>query len=251
MRGPKLIRWILPFALLLMTIPILGQTSSQNCEGKRIAFYNEVAFDSKTGVKRLYEANKVAEEVGFIPDARKSSLAEVQSAYERRYKIIVEPVLSEIRRTIAKIAIGNDTQIFDAARFDQAGMFLYIDTKLLIDAQLIPLLNLPSDPNSTVPTIKIRPLKFAAANTDRFFDPKTGLRGFELDDIGQKSEFCGRSKKCVDVGTYAAKFASETGFDVIFDSATNLPTELKKLVCNDVTKDFIDRYNQQAAKAQK
>lgn len=246
-----MIRWILPFALLLMTIPVLGQTSSQNCEGKRIAFYNEVAFDSKTGVKRLYEANKVAEEVGFIPDASQRSLAEVQSAYERRYKIIVEPVLSEIRQTIAKIAIANGTQIFDSARFDQAGMFLYIDTKLLIDAQLIPLLNLPSDPNSTVPTMKIRPLKFAAVNTDRFFDPKTGLRGFELDDIGQKNEFCGRSKKCVDVGTYAAKFASETGFDMIFDSAINLPPELSNLVCRDVTSDFMDRYNRHLVKVQK
>lgn len=246
-----MIRWRLPFALLLMTIPVLGQTSSQNCDGKRIAFYNEVAFDSKTGVKRLYEANKVAEEEDFIPDASQRTLAEVQSAYERRYKIIVEPVLSEIRQTIAKIANANDTQIFDVARFDLAGMFLYIDTKLFIDAQLIPLLNLPSDPNRNIPTIKIRPLKFAAVDTDRFFDPKTGLRGFELNDIGQKKEFCGRSKKCVDVGTFAAKFASETGFDVIFDSATNLPTELKNLVCNDVTTDFIDRYNQQAAKAQK
>ncbi len=239
------------FIVLLTTTPILGQAISQVCEGKRIAFYNEVALDSETGVKRLYEANKVAENEGFIPNASRRSIAEIQSAYERRYKIIVVPVLSEIRKTIAKIAKANDMQIFDATRFDQAGMFLYIDTKLFIDAQLIQILNLPPDPNPPSHQIKIKPLRLAAINTDKFFDPKTGIRGFELDDIDQKNELCGRSKKCVEVGSFAAKFAAATGFDVIFDSARDLPTELSNLVCRDVTSDFIDRYNQFLVKEQK
>lgn len=235
------------FVVLLTTIPILGQAIPQNCEGKRVAFYNEVAFDSKTGVKRLYEASKVAESGGFIPNASQRSIVEVRSEYERRYKIIVEPVLSDIRQTIAKIANANDIQIFDAVSFDHAGVFLYIDTKLFIDAQLIPLLNLPPDPNRATPTIKVRPLKFAIVNTDSFFDPKTGLRGFELANIDQKNAFCYGSEQCIEVGKFAAKFASETGFDVIFDSARNLPPELRNLTCKDVTSDFIDRFNQNAA----
>ena len=50
---------------------------------------------------------------------------------------------------------------------------------------------------------------------------------------------------------FAARFASEKGFDVIFDTSKDLPIELQNVACEDVTSEFIDRYNQQLAKAQK
>jgi hypothetical protein len=237
------------YALWLLAIPVFGQAGSQNCERKDIAFYNEFAFDSKEGVKRLYQANQAAENEGFISKQR--SLSEAKSDYERRYKILVEPVLSDIRQSIGKLAIANDIQIFDAASLDNAGAFLYFDTKLLIDSQLIQFLNVPPEMKRSPPTIKIRPLKIATVNTDRIFDPKTGMRGFELDDLNRKSEFCDGSVKCAEIGKFAANFASEGGFDVILDSSKNPPTEIRNLACKDVTSDFIGSFNRQTVKAQK
>ena len=237
------------WVLFLTTIPAFAQSSPQNCEGRHVAFYNEYAFDSKEGVERLYKAYQLAEKEGFIP--RQRTIAEAKSDYERRYKILVEPVLFDIRKSIARIAIANDIQIFDAAGLDNAGAFLYIDTKLLIDSQLITFLNVPSESPRPVPTIKIRPLKIVTVNTDRIFDRKTGMRGFELDDLNRKSEFCDGNLKCAEIGKFAASFASERGYDVILDSSKNPPTELRNLACKDVTSDFIVGFNHQRVKAQK
>ena len=102
------------FLVLILMVGCFATVEAQDvapCLPVKVAFYVEVLLGSKDGVTNFYRAEKHADDPGFIPNRSSISLEQEKADYERRRKILVEPILNDLGSRMSASAKSNGVYV--------------------------------------------------------------------------------------------------------------------------------------------
>lgn len=238
--------WIVPGLLssFLWSQPVGGQCKKQN-----IAYYNEAAFDNKKGVKRIYDAYNLAESTDCFPlSDRPADIEIAKKACETERKYIVESAFKEINLSINDLGYWHGFQLIEGSHVDERGLILGVNRAFGVTEQLIKYLNQSPNPKPYISTITVEPSRIGKIHTRLFFDSKLGIKGFVNQQSDGYYEFCKASANCVEVDDYLKDYVVSNGFSLIVDGDKIIDSDIQKLICEDVTADFISSYNKHVAR---
>jgi hypothetical protein len=212
------------FVLLVLSVlilahgPILGASKDET--SLRVAIYNESALsDEKTGTKKMRQIwNWMGYYDCFDPDREKC-----KRGFERRYDMLVKPVLEEIHAEIKEISLRNNVVILDGVKLEEDGKMLAWDPDINITAKLIEALD-----------------QYAESKKYSKIQVRAGSIG-SLDT--KNANFVEMSKEWNPTEKYAAfqKYALKSGIVLILDKSLPVPAELKEFRIEDITWDFIEK----------
>ena len=128
--------------LILLLITVFFAQQNKYLPPGQIAFYNKYKFeDSQTGIKRYVKA---LDSLGYIdifesdPEKRK---AQYDAAVARKWKYIINPVVTEINDLLKEIAEQNNLVLLDITELDKNSQLLAFDEKLDISDKIIAVIN--------------------------------------------------------------------------------------------------------------
>lgn len=216
-----------------------AQQKNENIELKKIALYNRYAFeDDKTGIRRLVDAYATAENPGFIPER---DINRDREQYEKRKRVLVDPILNEITGTLKRLESENNITILDGVELEENSLLLAFDSQFNMTDTLISYFNNKPRKSSEALKLDVAPSKVGSINTTILFDQKIGIKGFS--EIYSFEELCKNKQKCTELSNKLQLFALGRGFSIILDSKKPLPDKLKELVSTDLTLEFIGQFN--------
>jgi hypothetical protein len=210
----------LSILFLLSFFPAAFSQRTNDAGLKKIAFINEALFeDDKTGIKKLNDAYRALYSSDCFPSPCDRKTVEISE------KILIEPVINEIRQSLKQIEAQNSVTIIDVYELDKNHLILAYDEKFTITKQFIDYFN--DKQKNPAPVLKLVPPtpQIAFINTRLFEDKKDAEERLKIVKTIQT-------------------FAAQKGIAFIFDSGKTLPVELEKYPAPDVTKEFISYYNQ-------
>jgi len=228
--------------LSLPQSPVHAQGTHGPCPSVKVALYRKFALSDRNGVKRLYDAYANAENPGCCPQIVDPKKA--REEYEKRRKILVDPVLTKMNADIKRFAEFNRVFLLDLEAPEFAEAILAYNERYDITKTLTIFLNDISDHLGEGSRLDIDPSKIGFIDTNIFFDPKRGVKGFVMPETGSVGEFCENSGKCQDVGEFIQSYAIRNGFSLIVDSSKPMSSEIQQVACIDLTNDFIATYNE-------
>lgn len=236
---------------LLSAIP--AQTTG-NTSGRKVAFFNRYALsDSRSGIKKLVDAEISAINHGFISEADDKKRKEIsERVYKVRFKLFVEPVLNEIKASFRQVEIQNNIIILEGSQLEENGSLLAVDLRLDISKEFIAYYSNKAKNSDTVLKLDIPETKIGLINTKFFYDKDNGvngLAGIKVDSIAADG-ICFDKTVCPQISTTMARiyklmqeFKTREGYSFILDSSKNLPSELNGFPTTDLTEKFISEYN--------
>lgn len=234
---------------------------------RTIALFNSFAFeDEKNGIKKLVDAESIANNPGFIAEQDKKKRLEIyKEVYRRREETIVKPVKSEIAALIKQIGNQNNIVLLDGIELQLNGQLLGFNEKLNITEILIPEINeyfkTGSKPNLKV---NLPSAKIAVINPNTFSDEKTGVKGYlqeiekakrqiqketgnnpKIEEIVNRIRINDLESNIVDkIFKAMQSYTKLKEFSLILDSTKKIPEGLENFPIQDITKEFISYYNQ-------
>lgn len=214
-------------ANLLILLLFSGLFAQQKATPKPLAFIAEYTFYEKgTGIKSLINAQNAAQT-------------------EEQEKLIVQPELDKIYESLKQIEIENNINILEIGKFYKSGQILFWDEKLNVTKQFISYFNNKTKNPNEVLKLKIPASKIASINTDFFLDNEKGIKKMLKlkSKYPGKSEICDKTQICMEVGKAMETFAKKEGYNYIFDSRLDLPTEISDYQVEDITQKFIAEFN--------
>lgn len=218
--------------------------------------------DQNISIKVKEEKRKQLEEI----KNRKQVIAEeCKKHYQKRYHLLVQPVLNEISVLLKQIKTDYNIIILDGVELEINGQLLGFNEKLNITHTIIPIINqqfktgLKPTLNVDLPTAKV-----AVINTNTLFDDKNGIKHYsqEIKKIEQQiKQETGKNRTFEEINERIRKdnpnnnivdkiwkamqsYTNEKGFGIALDSTKKIPDELENIHLQDVTNDFISYYNQ-------
>lgn len=233
--------------LAILTLIVPANLRAQKVDDTRapanIAFYDERLFEGKDGLGRLRSAYDAAMSPAYISN-RPADMEKSKAAYEMWKRILVDPILKEIRLSAERVASGNGFQIFELSSLDNAGQVLAINKEFDLSKLFIGYLNLPKEEQTRLPFVRVDGSRIGKVDTRSFFSLENGIKGWGAIPEDRFAEFCEVTKECANVGMFAEEYAVKHNLSLILDSSKTLPPSLQSVACEDITKEIIQRFNQ-------
>ncbi len=260
--------------LFLLNLPQFAQNISDENSTHKIAFYSKYSFyDERNGIKKLVEAERLLDDCDFSlqplldkireaekdlksvslsTEQRKEKETKYETAkdnlkihndkrienHEKRKKIILQSILNEITNAINIIEKENNLVLIDLDELTENGLILNFDESLDLSKSLILFINNNLDKNTdSIPKLNIPKVKFAKINTETFYDKTNGIIRLV------KDEPLRITKAPQDIAKELEDIRKENGLSFILDSSKEIPDKLKYFQSEDITKEFIIRYN--------
>lgn len=229
------------FLILVSTLPSSAQEAA--CQPTKFALYIEVQLGSDDGLRRLYKVEELAADGGFVGTSISPEKAKAE--YERRRKILVEPVLNELRSEMTVISKSNGFHLFEGLSLDEHQFLLALDDRLNVTSQLIRHFNrVSSKSGRLIADIEIPSTRIGTIDVKKLYGSSTGLRGFE--SATDLHLYC-EDGKCKRLYDLLRKFTMDQKYGALFDSSRDLPKRIREIACFDATNEFIDYFNRNAA----
>lgn len=264
--------------LFLLNLSQFAQNNLSENHTRRIAFYSKYSFYyDRFGIKRLVEAERLLYDCDFSIQPLLDKIREVENQLkltsisneqrkekekeyeivklqlknhkdarleniEKRKKIILQPVWNEINNAINTIEKENNVIFVDLNELEEQGLLLSLDESIDLSKPLISFINNYLDKKTdSIPKFNTSEIKFAKINTEKFYDENNGIK--ELVRV-KKEQLLPIKNINQKIGKELENFRKEKGLSFSLDSSKEIPNLFKNLHSNDITKEFIIRYNQ-------